>query len=307
MTRGEFRGLLTAVLLCAWVLPVSVHASEYCRRQPRPALTAAQAEKFDGAVLLLSTHEILEAENRHLPWGYPSREAKLLYHREFIFQYRVERKVPVWASYRLERKDVTGGVERVNSFRTDPRFQDDETARCGDYEGSGYDRGHNVPSGDLSRSARAQAHSFFLSNMAPQYHAFNDGIWKYLEIAVRAWAKKYGAVHVITGSIFDWDEDGTPDPTTRRISAAKRVGVPSHFFKIVLRERPDGELAVLAAVLPHRNQRVAGDRREPYMTRHLVRVADIERVTGLKFFPEMTPSLRLKLEQAVASELWPRN
>lgn len=124
---------------------------------------------------------------------------------------------------------------------------------------------------------------------------------------MRAWATRYGAVHVITGSVFDWDGNGAPDPTTRWISATKRMGVPRHFFKIVLRERPDGEREVLAAVLPHRNQRVSGTRRASYLTEHLVNVADIERLTALTFFPEMPSPRRLKLQQAVASELWPRN
>jgi endonuclease G len=297
------RGATIALLLLA--APASTSALqpvEYCK-----GTSAGAVKKFDGATLLLSKQEIVDAEAKHLPWGYPSRDKKLLYHREFVFQYDVTRKVPVWASYRLEAKDVSGGVPRKDSFRTDPRLLEDETAHCNDYAGSSYDRGHNVSNGDMNRSPRAQAHSFFLANMAPQRHVFNDGIWKYFETTVRAWAKKPRGVYVVTGSIFDWDEDGRPDAETKWVGASKRVGVPSHFFKIVVRETGSGELETLAAVLPHRNERIAGDNRAPYLKKHLVPVSEIEKLTGLKFFSEMKAFEREKLERAVASELWPRN
>ena len=32
-------------------------------------------------------------------------------------------------------------------FRSDPRLSLDDTSTCNGYKGSGYDRGHNAPSG----------------------------------------------------------------------------------------------------------------------------------------------------------------
>ena len=37
------------------------------------------------------------------------------------------------------------------------------------------------------------------------------GIWRNLEILARKWALKYEVVHVISGSIFDGDENGIRD------------------------------------------------------------------------------------------------
>jgi DNA/RNA endonuclease G (NUC1) len=44
--------------------------------------------------------------------------------------------------------------------------------------------------------------SFFLSNMSPQLPAFNRGIWRSLESAVRAWAESKGSIYVVTGPVF---------------------------------------------------------------------------------------------------------
>lgn len=39
----------------------------------------------------------------------------------------------------------------------------------------------------------------------------SPGIWSRLEGMIRSWARKYGVIHVITGTIFDVDEDGIKD------------------------------------------------------------------------------------------------
>jgi DNA/RNA endonuclease G (NUC1) len=43
-------------------------------------------------------------------------------------------------------------------------------------------------------------------------HEFSfSGIWARLENMIRNWAKKYDVVHVISGTIFDVDNDGIKD------------------------------------------------------------------------------------------------
>lgn len=41
-------------------------------------------------------------------------------------------------------------------------------AKLGDYRGSGYDRGHQVPAADCKFSQEAMNETFYLSNMCPQ-------------------------------------------------------------------------------------------------------------------------------------------
>lgn len=50
--------------------------------------------------------------------------------------------------------------------------------------------------------------SFYLSNMSPQTHGFNAGVWSRLETKVREWAIQYDGLYVVAGGILN-DKIGT--------------------------------------------------------------------------------------------------
>jgi hypothetical protein len=61
-------------------------------------------------------------------------------------------------------------------------------ARPDDSAGTGYDKAHAAPDGDLSWSQQVEYESFLMTNMYPQHGSLNRGIWKLLETSVRGWA-----------------------------------------------------------------------------------------------------------------------
>jgi hypothetical protein len=86
--------------------------------------------------------------------------------------------------------------------------------------------------------------------------------------------------------------------------------VPTHFFKIVIRETQDGGVEALTVLLPHwRDGRPPGPLKsaETVLHEHLVSIKEVQELTGLDLLPFMETGLRERLERAVASELWPRN
>lgn len=139
--------------------------------------------------------------------------------------------------------------------------------------------------------------------MAPQLSAFNGGIWSRLERLVRTYAKQYGTVYVLTGSVLQEPIDRLP---------SGRVAIPSDFYKVLLRVPPTGPPEILAILLPHqpftpdpsipRNQR--GAAADAYLADHLVSLKDLERLTRLDLLPKLDLEA---LKHAVANELWPRN
>ena len=197
---------------------------------------------------------------------------------------------------------------RLDAFRTDPRLADEESAHCTDYVGSGYDRGHLVPRGDMNRTPAVQANTFFLSNMAPQTPMLNRGVWRWLEELVRAYAVKYDAVYIFAGSFF---QDVQAVPTGN-------VGIPTRFYKIVVRRGDRQEPAMLAFLLPNRRRglpvppgtrgvagrRVTSEQADAYLGRQAVSLERLEHLTGLTLLPKLKGD---GLRRAVASELWPRN
>ena len=230
-------GHVRRVALCVLLLLVAAAPAwaEYCKSQGSPRIPRSEIGTYDAAAFL-STTEIMASEAKHLPWGRPAC-SRVLFHVEYVLCYDVDRKVALWASYRLESADVVD-AQRVNAFRTDPRLPIDQNPSCDNYAGSGFDRGHTVPRSDMNRSLTAMVNTFFLTNMTPQRPNVNQGTWARLEDWVRAWAKLSGWVHVISGSVFDDDDDQQPDdPANAQLSqGSSGVGVPSHYYKIIIRE-----------------------------------------------------------------------
>lgn len=70
-----------------------------------------------------------------------------------------------------------------------------------DYRGSGFDRGHMTPSGDMP-DYQSQVQTFISSNIVPQTKQLNSGKWNWIEHNVRKMAISYDQLYVITGSYF---------------------------------------------------------------------------------------------------------
>src|SRR2546427_4103512 len=283
--------------------------AEYCKSQGSPRIPKSEIGTYDAAAFLLTTG-IVASEAKHLPWGRPACSS-VLFHVEYVLCYDVDRKVALWASYRLEAADVADAA-RVNAFRTDPRLPIDQNAACDDYKGSGFDRGHTVPRSDMNRSLTAMVNTFFLTNMTPQRPNVNQGAWARLEDWVRAWAKLSGWVHVISGSVFDDDDNQQPDdPAAAQLSqGSSGVGVPSHYYKIIIRETTLGQVEAITLLIPNTANvpgRGAQDiTKDNYLRQRIRTIAEVRRRTGLDLLPP-PPFDKQTLEQAVASDLWPRN
>ncbi len=255
--------------------------------------------------LTLTDAERDRALETHGAWG-TARCPRLLSQREYLVCYDPDNRVALWVSYQLRREDVVQR-DRRDAFRTDPRLTDAENAHCADYAGTGYDRGHIVPRGDMNRTAEAQAYTFFLSNMTPQTPALNRGMWRWLEELVRAYAEHYGEVSVFAGAVFQ----------DARTLPSGNVAIPTRLYKVLVR-RTDGDgVAVLAFLLPNRRglpvppgtrgvpgRRITAEEADVYLVRRLVSVEHIEHLTGLTLLPRLEGD---DLRKAVASELWPKN
>jgi DNA/RNA endonuclease G (NUC1) len=285
----------------------TIASAEYCQSQGSPRIPKGQIEPFNRAAFLTAA-EIMASEARHLPWGRPQCR-RILFHREYVLCYDDERKVALWASYRLESADVVE-AERVNGFRTDPRLPEDQNAACDDYRGSGFDRGHMVPRSDMNRSLVAMVNTFFLTNMTPQRPNVNQGAWERLERLGRIWATKFGRVHILSGSVWDADDDLRPDaPADAELSNGDSgVPVPTHYFKIVLRPTATGGVEGISFVIPNATNvpgRNSSDiTRDNFLRGRIRRIHEIRQRTGLDLMPDMDAIEKAALEQALAPALW---
>ena len=162
--------------------------------------------------------------NQRIPIPTATQVGRDLCFDSFAVYYSPQDKKPIYVVEKLNREQLSAPhPRRSNQFYEEARLPFSERALLSDYRGSGYDRGHNAPAGDMSNE-RAMAQSFSLANMMPQARQNNQGIWaKNVEEPTRHYAKRAeGDVYVFTGSTGNQGSIGR-----------SRVTIPSHLFKLV--------------------------------------------------------------------------
>jgi len=217
-------------------------------------------------------------------------QGSLIRHRYFTLAYREEHEQAGWVAYILTREELEQPwVRRSDRFEEDPKVTTG-SATWYDYRGSGYDRGHVVPAADRAFSREAMEETFLMSNISPQEHHFNGGIWRELEELTRNWAKRNGKLYVVSGPVLNQKSNG-------RIGD-NGVTVPAAFFKVLL-DLSEPELKGIAFLLPNEISFAP-------LADYAVSIDSVEAYTGIDFFPElMTPELEKALEASFALKSWP--
>ena len=148
-------------------------------------------------------------------------------------------RTPLWSAEYLDRNRLNQAklIDRDDSFHEESRLPQSMRAKVADYSGSGFDRGHLAPNGNMANRSQ-QYDSFSMANIAPQSPRNNRYIWRNIESATRYLTQQYGEVYSVTGVAFTNKRldllDGEVDSATGKLRPKKeRVGIPSHFYKVV--------------------------------------------------------------------------
>lgn len=160
----------------------------------------------------------------HAPYGFPQTiNAQPLCHQAYLVGYDPAAKIPKFATYELQPQRALGCFPRTNAFVSNQFVPNGP--RPDDYAGTGFDKGHAVPDGDLSWDLQVEYESFLMTNMFPQHGSLNRGVWKLLETSIRGWAVQQNQTYIIyVGAIYNNND--------RRIGNG--VVVPNSFYKIVI-------------------------------------------------------------------------
>lgn len=249
-----------------------------------PADTNDRNTPIDQHQLGDSSAEAFKIPENLLPLLQDTEE--VIHHFAYDLVYNEMHEQAQWVAYTLKPESLVKRCSRTDNFRRDPLVRTG-TADVDDYRGSGYDRGHLVPAGDMVWSTTAMSESFFFSNISPQNPSFNRGIWKKLEELMRTWAKDADSICIVTGPLLS---EGLPT------LGGNKVSIPKAFFKTILRFK-QGQVEGIGFVLPNR-------RSTQSLKTYALSIDSAEVLTGIDFFAGLPNDLEDEVESDLCSSCW---
>ena len=249
-------------------------------KQSRPQTLAARESEPQALVTSESEPKIENGGGYELPAV--CKDELIISHTGYKLSYNKTHNTPNWSAWCLTAAHTDGPVERSRKFWADPSVPKAYRVDYYDYKGSGYDRGHMCPAGDMKWSEEAMHDCFYMSNMCPQTGSLNSGAWNKLEMKCREWAKREGALYIICGPVYD------AKTRHEQIGIDHAIDVPEGFFKAILSLRRGYEKAVAFYFYNDES-------RQSYKTASLT-VDEVEELTGLDLFHSLDDTLESRLE-----------
>lgn len=214
----------------------------------------------------------------------------------YSIEWDCQEKAQRWTCYQMHAGNSAENWKRSqwNStpWKGDP-FQEDKDipaeyrTTLDDYRGSGYDRGHICPSADRLYSQDVNEQTFYMSNMHPQKHNFNAGIWEDMEGQVRKWN-----TNTFRDTLFVC-KGGTINEQLGQVLTRTKSGVivPKYFFMAILCKK-NGSYKAMAFWAEHTDKKASGAKLADYA----ISIDELEKKTGIDFFCNLPDDVEDRVE-----------
>jgi len=249
----------------------------------------------------------ISGDNSNLLLGNPSNATidvinytnYLIDHHYFVLSYNRDRGTPNWVSWHLDETNITGAVGRQDNFAPYIGIPDSWYAVSDiSYAGSGFDRGHNCPSGDRTSSHTANSATFLMTNMIPQAPQHNGGPWANLENYVRDLVRSGREAYIVMGS---YGRGGIGNKGRIETIDDGKVTVPERVWKVVLLlssgeddlARIDKNTDIIAVDMPNSNDV------NSHWKSYRVSVDYIEQQTGYDLLANLPKKVQQTLEESI--------
>ena len=232
---------------------------------------------------VLASNEALGVleRRRRAPFGAPSAPI-VVDHLFYTLGFDPAIRSPRWVLYRLEASEFVD-LRRRDNWQFDPLIPREMQTGPEAYTRNPYDKGHLVPRRDASTGAtEAQARAsseqvYFYSAIVPQAEKTNRLSWLMVEKLTTELSENHGAIYVIAGPVYpDLNEN-----TARLAIGPDNTVVPLALFRVLLRQTGNGSWRSVGFLVPNDGSTASGA--EEYLTS----VEQIEKQTGLRFFPDL--------------------
>lgn len=210
---------------------------------------------------------------------------QLVKHTLFSLSWNEGYELPSWVAYQLtpEQAKATGTFKE--KFVEDPSVSTG-SASPKDYKNAGFIIGQLVPPEDMFTSPKAVEETFLMSNTVPQKPSFNKYVWKNLEKLIREWAKEGNTLYIVTGPVLTDAPFGT--------FGGNKISIATRYYKAVL--DVTGERAIAFII---RSNIATGAPKS-----FAISVDELEKITGIDFFPSLEDNLEEKTEASTDFSKW---
>jgi endonuclease G len=273
-----------------------------------------EIRKLSGGKLNIDDFSIVEnssntsIDNDPLSLGNPSNATTditqpnnyLLVKPQYVLAYNNSKGEADWVAWHLDQNDL-GTTPRCDCFTADNQLPSSfYKAGASSYSGSGFDRGHQLPSSQRNNSITNNAATFLMSNMLPQSPNLNQITWNNAEAYCTSLANAGYELYTYSGG-YGMGGSGSNGGLTNTI-ANGNIQVPAHCWKIILIlpqgtndiSRITNSTRVIALDMPN-TQTVNTATWGMYRTS----VDAIESNTGFDFFSNLPTSLQSTLEAQI--------
>lgn len=242
--------------------------------------------------------KFVENADGALEFGNPSgatadpanRDNYLITDDSAAISYNNSRGTPYWVAWKTTAVDLAESIPRPE-FAPDRRLPVGfRRIRPADYSGSGYDRGHLLPSADRFGRPDANERSFLMTNIVPQAGDLNQFPWRKLESYARKLVREGMDVYTFAGV---YGEMGR---------LRRRVTVPTNCWKVILAVEHDAayvnaDTRIIAVDMPN----IDGIKRSGWRE-YRTTVRAIESRTGLDLFAAFPRELQEMLENRIDTQ-----
>lgn len=209
------------------------------------------------------------------PTGMPATN-DLIVREIYALSNNGDRKFADWVAYRVTRETIGTSDSLDRAWKNDDLLNPGDTLEKDDYKDAKNnlktDRGHQAP-----LAAFAGTHFWrvtnILSNITPQKSSLNQGPWKKLETAVRDTAYQLKELYVVTGPLFDPNENKMKLP-----EADEDHQIPTGYFKVIAHKKSKRSLSFIF------DQDADGSMK---YCEGIVPLSEVETMSGLEIFPHV--------------------
>ena len=215
----------------------------------------------------------------------------------FSMEYDKSKKHSRWIAFRFDNQTRLQEATRSDEFIPDPSLDMEYQRTQVDFGKKGYDRGHLCASADRLYQQEANDQTFYYTNMSPQRNNFNTGVWLALEGQVQSWGRSCTAsdtLYVVKGGTIDKE-----DQIRGYISNDRSKPIPRYYYMALLFKKGDSFKAI-AFWMEHTDTP-----KSTKLVDYALSIDELEKKTGIDFFPNLNDNLENALEATYSTKAWP--